>query len=127
MEKIEVKIKQADILKTNFKDNKIKIRVIYESNGVENGIIKELTLTSPENIVEKIFDALKKQESYEPKGDHILDQILIFRITDRDKTEEKLSNFFGKYKGKLRRMKTYTQAKDYINAYHKTTKDSIKL
>ncbi len=127
MDAIDIKIGLLEIIKFDPRESLADIRINYSSNENNKISLIRSKMDNPEEITRKIIKYLKDKERYKVEGDDILDTILIIKLFNEEKIEEKLQHFFGKYLDCVKEVKRKKSHENYINMFNSLCNQKIEF
>lgn len=120
MHKTILKLKRIEIKEFKPKELLSRLDVIFDKDGEEKIIGKEIILRNPLDIVNKILLSMKSQGKIivEEEDDDILKNIYITRVDKEEEVEEKLFGFFKTLCEKGKKLKSIKNATQYMRLFN---------
>ena len=110
---VNVKFLKAEV--NNFTRDELTINLHFD-DGEKRVIAKTGKIDNPEEFISSIFSFIRKFEKENNQNlasDELFDTVVV-RFENEDKTEDKLKFFINKVAGKLKDLRSKTQADGYL-------------
>ena len=119
-------IKKVEVLQFDPRTNQSKCGIKYLNNNEPKALVIECCVERAEKIARNILETIKEQEKVEKTSEDIFD-VTVTEFANDEKTEEILTNFFGRLCDKTRRLKHERNHTAYMKLYDEIRMEKLMI